>query len=166
MKTAIERYMETVTVQEKQKILAEQEMSTWEKENVDTVIQLIENGIDRSVGEGKFNRTITFIQCLTWTQYHGPIYLWYVTYPQSKWTDYNSRANAYYTIPRFDVPLSSVNKVIDYFVKQGYQCTIEETVVPEATTRTGKYAADHVGYEVNIDWTNSLTIIGSVNANG
>lgn len=166
MKTAIERYMETVTVQEKQKILAEQEMSAWEKENVDTVIQLIENGIDLSVSEGKFNRTITFIQCLTWTQYNGPIRLWYVTYPQSKWTDYNSRANAYYAIPRFDVPLFSVNKVIDHFNKQGYQCTVKEIVVPEATTRTGKYTANHSGYEVNIDWTNSLAIIGGIKANG
>ena len=58
------------------------------------------------------------------------------------------------------MPLFSINKVIDHFIKQGYQCTVEEIVVPEATTRTGKYAANHAGYEVNIDWTNSLAIIG------
>ena len=166
MKTAIERYMETVTVQEKQKILAEQEMSSWEKENIDTVIQFIENEIDLSVSEGEFNRTITFMQCLTRTQYNGSARLWYVIHPQSKLTDYNSRINAYYTIPRFDIPLFSVNKVIDHFIKQGYKCTIKEITVPEATTRTGKYAIDHAGYEVNIDWANSLVIIGGVKANG
>lgn len=166
MKTAIERYMETVTVQEKQKILAEQEMSVWKKENVDTVIQLIENGIDLSVSEGKFNRTITFMQCFTWTRYNGQSHLWYVTHPQDKWTDYNSRAGAYYTIPQFNTPIFSVNQVIDYFIKQGYQCTVKETTISEATSRTGKYAIHHAGYEVNIDWTNSLTMIGSVKTNG
>ena len=161
MKTAIERYMETITVQEKQRILAEEEMANFFTSDLDSVMQIIENGIDLSVENGEFSRTITFIQKIYWTKYNGTIRPWVLTLPRSKWTDYNEKARGYYKIPTHSIYMPNIDGVIENLQNNGYKCSVKETFISEATSRTGRYADNIPAYEVTIDWKNNLLMLGA-----
>ena len=159
MKTAIESYMETVTLIEKEKILAEQEMQQLSQSNIENFLDPIQNGINLSIKQKEFNRTITVIEKNLNTRYNGSISVWYLTYSQSKW-EYNSTAKGYYAIPTFDTPILNVNCIINAIKDAGYACSVAETVINEATSKTGKYAFGRNALEITIDWSNCLTLLG------
>lgn len=159
MKTAIESYMETITLIEKEKVLAEQELQQLSQSNIENFLGPIQNGINLSIKKKEFNRTITIIEKILNTKYNGSISVWYLTSAQSNW-EYNSTAKGYYTIPIFDTPILDVNCIINAIKDAGYTCSIKETVINEATSKTGKYAFGRNALEITIDWSNCLTLLG------
>lgn len=161
MKTALESYMETITVQEKAKILAEQELHQLQQiPNIDAILEAIQNGIDLSVGTGKFQRVIRLIETNIYTKYNGVFSGWQLLVQKSKWTDYNKNADAFYTIPRVSEPILNYENIIQALEKLGYACSVKDSFISEATSRTGRYATSHKVKEITINWENSLIMLG------
>lgn len=159
MKTAIESYMETVTIIEKEKILAEQEMQQLCQNNIENFLTPIQNGIDISIQKKEFKRTITVIQRTLNTKYNGSISVWYLTYQRSRW-EYNRCAGGYYDIPVVNTPIFDIQPIIQQIENAGYKCEIKEVIINEATSKTGKYAHGREALEITIDWSNHLTTLG------
>ena len=84
MKTALESYMETITVQEKTKILTEQELCQLQQTpNIDTILEYIQNGIDLSIRAGEFQRITRLIETNIYTKYNGGFF-WLATVGSKK----------------------------------------------------------------------------------
>ena len=159
MKTAIERYFETITVQEKQKIMAEQEMKSF-MTNASAAIKVIEDSISESVSKGLYSTIITFIKRPLFTECNGLKDLWYIATPKSEWTDFNYKVNAHYTIPVYNIPLLTLDEIISQLKANGFIYEAQDITIPEALSRTGKYSMQRDGYQIIINWDNKLTILG------
>ena len=98
MKTALESYMETITVQEKTKILTEQELCQLQQTpNIDTILEYIQNGIDLSIRAGEFQRITRLIETNIYTKYNGVLSGWQLLVAKNNWTDYNVKFEQYNT---------------------------------------------------------------------
>lgn len=159
MKTAIESYMETVTIIEKEKILAEQEMQQLCQNNIENFLIPIQEEINVSIQKKEFKKIITVIQNTLNTKYNGSIPVWYLTYSKSNWK-YNQCAKGYYDIPVVTTPIFNIQPIIQQIENAGYKCEIKEVIINEATSKTGKYAYGRKALEITIDWSNHLAMLG------
>lgn len=166
MKTALESYMETMTVQEKTKILTEQELCRLQQTNIDTILEYIQNGIDLSIGVGEFQRITRLIETNIYTKYNGVLSGWQLLTAKNNWTDYNVKAGAFYTIPRLGSPILNFESIAQALEKLGYACSIKDSFINEATSKTGRYADSHRVKEITVNWENSLVILTGDGGNG
>lgn len=167
MKTALESYMETVTVQEKTKILAEQELHQLQQTpDINAILETIQNGINYSIKEGKFQRTIRLIEAKIYTKYNGIFTGWQLLTQKSNWTDYNKNVDAFYTIPRIGSPVLNYRNIIEALETLGYACSIKDNFVNKATSKTGRYASSYKIKEITINWENYLKIMMEEVKNG
>lgn len=166
MKTALESYMETMTVQEKTKILTEQELCRLQQTNIDAILEYIQNGIDLSIGVGEFQRITRLIETNIYTKYNGVLSGWQLLTAKNNWTDYNVKAGAFYTIPRLGSPILNFESIVQALEKLGYACSIKDSFINEATSKTGRYADSHRVKEITVNWENSLVILTGDGGNG
>lgn len=166
MKTALESYMETITVQEKTKILTEQELCRLQQTNIDAILEYIQNGIDLSIGVGEFQRITRLIETNIYTKYNGVLSGWQLLTAKNNWTDYNVKAGAFYTIPRLGSPILNFESIVQALEKLGYACSIKDSFINEATSKTGRYADSHRVKEITVNWENSLVILTGDGGNG
>ena len=167
MKTALESYMETITVQEKTKILTEQELCQLQQTpNIDTILEYIQNGIDLSIRAGEFQRITRLIETNIYTKYNGVLSGWQLLVAKNNWTDYNVKARAFYTIPRLGSPILNFESIVQTLEKLGYTCSVKDSFIDEATSKTGRYATTHRIKEITVNWDNSLVILTGDGRNG
>ena len=161
MKTALESYFETITIQEKKKLLQEQEIQKLTNYDPDLFLSMIQKDIESAISRGKFNCTIKFIQRSRPTDYNGYMSLWFLAQPESTW-DYNKTCNAYYQIRYYYNPMLTIQPITDALEKMGYTCEITSLKLREASSKTGKCFGEALGKELKISWHNNIKILGEL----
>lgn len=161
MKTALESYFETITIQEKKKLLQEQEIQELTNYDPDPFLSVIQKDMESAISHGKFNCTLKFIQRCRPTNHNGYMDLWFLAQPESTW-DYNKTCHAYYQIRYYCNPMLTIQPIVDALEKMGYTCEITPLKLREASSKTGKCFGETSCKELKISWHNNIKILGEL----
>ena len=161
MKTAWESYFETITEQEKLKILAEQERKKYFKEaDIAPILEVIQQEINIAIKNRQFHTAIKFVEDGVYTKFNGIIYCWHLLNTNTIWSNYNKITKCYYNIPRIPITIISIDSICQALSEAGYNYSIQETQIKEATSKTGKYFITRKAKEIIINWNNELFKLG------
>lgn len=157
MKTAVEALMETAQAERERELLIEAEKEKCRKMSSEYAQLwcdgIIQKEIESAIRDRKTSIRITLIEgSVHFTS--GVRYQCWKMIPSYNFDRgiWNSKAGAYYGIPRREGFVVHPVEITNILEKAGYNVTVIDGSIEEADSRTGKYSTNYASRNITISW--------------
>lgn len=157
MKTALEALIETAQAEHERELLIEREKDKYRKMSAEYA-QLWCNGIIQQEIESAIRNRQTSIKItLIEDDVHFTSGVYYECWKMIPSYDFdrgiwNSKARAYFGIPRREGFILHPNEILNILKEAGYNVNIIDGSIEEATSKSGKYSRNHTSRNITISW--------------